>query len=223
MSANTSSVVTLEQVETVARNLSKDRKGGLKALFDNHKKVFYGVGAFMVTSVMVIGGLSGLGIIDMGGTKASTFEKSQVVAVKTTPKTPDVNVVKKPDTVTTAPTASGASTLTGANTGTGQMLYPPIVVTSSGTSMVISGTGGLIPAKGTGSVTLSGATRVGTGMVTASNGTGSVKLPGIMTQTGAAPTVVPVKTQTGTIIVTPTPGTTVNTYRTPNNKSKNRK
>lgn len=212
----------MEHVETVARDLSKERKGGLKALFDNHKKVFYGVGAFMLTSVLVVGGLSGLGMINMGGTKASTFEKSQVVAVKTAPETPTPLTKKTPDIVTPVVTATGVTTLTGANTSTGQVVYPPVVVTSSGTSMVVSGTGGLVPPKGTGSVTLTGATLTGSGILATSKGTGSTQ-SGATTKTGAVFTAVSPQTQTGTVITTAAPGTTINTYRTPNNKSKNRK
>lgn len=176
----------------------------------------------MFTSVLVVGGLSGLGLIDMGGTKASTFEKSQVVAIKTSPETPTPLPKKTPDVVAPVLTATGVTTLTGANTGTGQVVYPPVVVTSSGTSMVVSGTGGLVPPKGTGSVTLTGATLTGSGILATSNGTGSTQ-SGVTTKTGAVLTAVAPQTQTGTVITTATPGTTINTYRTPNNKSKNRK
>ncbi len=151
----------------MAADLSKDRKGGLSALFENKKKVFYGVGAFMFTSVMAVGGLASLGIIDFGGTKASVTESPKVVAVAPpvvkTPKTPPVVT---PDVLAAsgATTQTGTMSQTGTTTSTGQALYPPIVVTSSGTSMVVGGTGAVVMAKGTGTVLVAtGATLSGTG------------------------------------------------------------
>jgi len=95
------------------------------------------------TSVMAIGGLATLGIIDFDGTtKASVMETPKIVAVNTSPVvSPTKNT---PEIIPPVLTASGVTTQTGASTSTGQTFYPPIVVTSSGTSMVVGGTGSLI-------------------------------------------------------------------------------
>jgi hypothetical protein len=125
--------IPLEYVEAVAKDLSKDRKGGLSELFDKRKKVIYGMAA-MVVSLGIVGSLYGFGILDLKGEKASVTEPPVVAVV--TPKLPKIPLVPPADTAVPPVAGSGVSTgsivpavpfLTGATAvaGTGAIL-PPI-------------------------------------------------------------------------------------------------
>jgi hypothetical protein len=43
-----------EPIESAENNISKDRKGGLAALFENKKKVVYGVSAMLSLGVVAL-------------------------------------------------------------------------------------------------------------------------------------------------------------------------
>jgi hypothetical protein len=53
-SESISATTSHEPVESVENNISKDRKGGLAALFENKKKVIYGVSAMLSLGVVAL-------------------------------------------------------------------------------------------------------------------------------------------------------------------------
>lgn len=216
--------VAPEYAEIVAKDLSKNREGGLSKLFDTKKKIFFGISATAI-SLGIVGSLFGLGILDgIGGSKANVTESPMVVA-KATPDVQDAKTMALvPVTATGSDSGSGITselpratasggtvpelTETGviasvttavAMNGTGQVAVTP-TLSYSGAAITVSGTGKIVPSM-TGALTL---TSTGGVLATA---TGSLGV------TGTGKTVA----STGAVTIPTTATTTsINTFRAPN-------
>lgn len=190
-----------EYVESVAKELSKERKGGLSELFDKKRKVLFGVSALVVASVGVVGSLYGFGVLD--GSKANVVESKSV----------EVAMVKKPDPKPPVETPSEVKSKDGAMAE----LPPPIVPepltasgkTASGVAIVVTpvsahtGSTVLPPAAAS-----TGATVASASGATVATGSG---------KTVPATTVAPAASTGATVAPA---NSNVNTLRTPNVRKK---
>lgn len=130
------SATPVEYVATVAKELSKDRKGGLSELFDKKYKVLYGVSALVVASIGVVGSLYGFGVLD--GSKANVVESRPPAVAKVEKPTAPVtekSEAEKPvvESVPVATTNSGVTVASGtgveAPTGGSGATVAPTVTT----------------------------------------------------------------------------------------------